>query len=80
MNKYQPNPTNQPKAPKKPAHLKKNPLAHAIWLADKEARNQAQYQQRRQKCLICQQPSQKAYFEEGKPQVFFCQKFSCFQQ
>lgn len=38
MNKY-PN--------KKPAHLKKNPLAHAIWLADKEARNQTQYAQRK---------------------------------
>ncbi|KLL04163.1 MAG: hypothetical protein MRECE_2c034 [Mycoplasmataceae bacterium CE_OT135] len=50
MNKYQKqiSPTNQPKYPnKKPAHLKKNPLAHANWLTTKKVRNQAQYAQRK---------------------------------
>ena len=83
MNKYQSqiSPANQPKyPPKKPAHLKKNPLAHQAWLNAKKVRNQAQYSRRKQKCLICQQPSQKAYWINGKPQVFFCGQFSCFQQ
>ena len=50
MNKYQNriSPATQPKYPhKKPAHLKKNPLAHAAWIAAKKARNQAQYAQRK---------------------------------
>ena len=49
MNKYpKQSPTNQPKAPKKPAHLKKNPSAHQAWLTAKKARNQAQYQPKKQ--------------------------------
>ena len=51
MNKYQKqiSPTNQLKYPnKKPARLKKNPLAHANWLATKKARNQAQYERKKQ--------------------------------
>ena len=48
MNKYQKqaNPANH-QVSKKPAHLKKNPLAHAIWLAAKKERNQKQYQEKR---------------------------------
>ena len=59
MNKYQSQIThaNQPKYPhKKPAHLKKNPLAHQAWLNTKKARNQAQYRQRNPsaiRCLVC---------------------------
>ena len=60
MNKYQSqiNPANQPKyPPKKPAHLKKNPLAHQAWLNAKKARNQAQYDKRNTiKCFFCRIP------------------------
>jgi hypothetical protein len=47
MNKYHRQNPSQP-TPKKPAHLKKNPLAYATWIASKKARNQAQYRQRKE--------------------------------
>ncbi len=74
MNKYQKqiSPTNQPKyLNKKPAHLKKNPLAHQAWLNAKKARNQAQYLKRDPfaiRCLACHttklKPPLKNWIEE----------------
>ena len=68
MNKYQKqiSPANQPQyPPKKPAHLKKNPLAHQAWLNAKKARNQAQYLKRNPsaiRCLVCYSTKPKSPF------------------
>ena len=68
MNKYQSqiSSANQPKyPPKKPAHLKKNLLAHQAWLNTKKARNQAQYLKRNPsaiRCLVCYSTKPKSPF------------------